>query len=97
MPAVHVVLSHLGGHVADTVGAITDILGGSHAAGSQCAFSKHQVYLEGTAVFVGHVTCLVIAPAILDENNSKIDDGNQEKSRTVEERKRLKAPFRMQV
>lgn len=64
-PNVHKVLSHLRGHVADIVGAITDILGGSHGAGSQGAVSEYQFYVEGAAVLVDNVTCLVVAPAIL--------------------------------
>lgn len=66
--------SDLGGNVANPVGAISDVLGGSHGAGSQSTRPKAKVDLEGASVLIGDIAGLVVAPTILQQtpNTKKV-------------------------
>lgn len=58
-------VSYLGGHVADPVGAVTNVLGCSDGTRPEFEVSKGQFDLKGTALFVGYVAGFVVAPDIL--------------------------------
>lgn len=57
--------SDLGSSVANPVGTIADVLGGSHGAGPQRTCSEAKVDLEGASFLIRDITGLVVAPTIL--------------------------------